>query len=200
MFHWLPHKAVLCVQTFPIWFNPHSGQAKRFCCFDFHQKTMITACFGSRMEQCGYIDFVGTTRKGRKKKLRSRMEMHYRSTNDGFVMQTKTSNTTLLKELKSKTQWHVLDVVGILGSLWNSLQDSCFSDPNSNKNLWNPWNYLMFCLLGRNSCPPSKEDSGQTGQSRIVPASVCSQDWDLPPIAPIAWNYVRYQFLSSFVP
>ena len=138
--------------------------------------------------------------KGRKKKLRSRMDMPYRSTNDGFVMQTKTSNTTLLKELKSKTQWHVLDVVGILGRLWNSLQNSCFSDPNSNKNLWNPWNYLMFCLFGRNSCPPSKEDSGQTGQSRIVPVSVCSQDWDLPPIAPIAWNYVRYQFLSSFVP
>ena len=50
-----------------------------------------------------------------KKELR--LNRHYRSTNAGCVMQPckKASNTTLLRDLKSKT--HVLDVVGILGSL-----------------------------------------------------------------------------------
>ena len=124
-----------------IWFKPHPHRptSQERCFHDFHKKNNMILEAG-----CSNVD-AKISLIPQESKKEPRLNMHYRSTNAGCVMQSckKTSNTTLLRDLKSKTHWHVLDVVGILGSLWNSLQGSCFRDPNSR----NPSNYLMFCLF-----------------------------------------------------
>ena len=75
----------------------NSGQER--CFHDFHKKNNMILEAG-----CSNVD-AQISLIPQESKKEPRLNMHYRSTNAGCVMQSckKTSNTTLLRDLKSKT-------------------------------------------------------------------------------------------------